>query len=137
MEEQRTFENQGQFSLCQWVQQRLPDMHEGYLDAMTAEAVRAHLTVCYICAREYDEMLMTIKLVETLPFVEPVKDHAPAIMAAILRQPGHSFQAPVVEMETKISLKSAVSALAKVFRLPRTTTGQQRQADPRDRMRWH
>jgi len=108
-----------QFSLCVRVKERLPDLLEGYLDAMTAEAIRAHLAVCYLCSKEYNEMQQTIRLVETLPFVEPLKDYAPAIMAALKEQSGYPFQTPVVEMETKTTLR-LVS-----FR-PRTTTGRQR-----------
>lgn len=84
MEENRLYETPDEsFSLCVRVRERLPDLIEGYLDAMTAEALRAHLAVCYFCAREYSEMQQAIKLVETLPFVEPHRDYAPAIMAAL------------------------------------------------------
>ena len=89
MEENRLYETHEEgFSLCARMRERLPDLMEGYLDAMTAEAVRAHLSVCYICARVYDEMERTIKLVETLPFVDPRKDFGPSIMAAIESQHG-------------------------------------------------
>ncbi len=106
------------YSLCVWVRERLPDLHEGFLDAATAETIRAHLSVCFLCAREYNEMESTIRHIEHLPFVEPVMDHAPAIMAAVRSQSGHSFRSPVVEVETE--------ALRRVS-VPRTTTGQQRQ----------
>jgi predicted anti-sigma-YlaC factor YlaD len=89
MEENRLYENPEEgFSLCTRVRERLPDLLEGYLDAMTAEAIRAHLSVCYMCARLFGEMEQTIKLVETLPFVDPAKDYAPSIMAAIQQQTG-------------------------------------------------
>ena len=89
MEENRLFETHEEgFSLCQRMQQRLPDLLEGYLDAMTAEAVRAHISVCYMCAKLFGEMEQTIKLVETLPFVDPGRDFAPGIMAAIQQQAG-------------------------------------------------
>jgi hypothetical protein len=119
MEENRLYENPEQFSLCIRVRERLPDLLEGYLDAMAAEAIRAHLSVCFMCAKVFGEMERTIRLVETLPFAEPIEDFAPAIMAALRAQapPGHPFQTPVVEMETEI--------LRDVSR-PRTTTGQQR-----------
>jgi len=91
MEENRLYETHEEgFSLCQRMQQRLPDLLEGYLDAMTAEAVRAHLSVCYMCAKLFGEMEHTIKLVETLPFVDPGRDFAPGIMAAIQQQAGGS-----------------------------------------------
>ena len=80
MEQNTAFENQG-FSLCVRVRERLPELLEGYLDALTAEAIRAHLAVCYQCSREYREMQQTVRLVETLPFVEPNRDFTPAIMA--------------------------------------------------------
>ena len=116
MEENRLYESpQEGYSLCLWVRERLPDLQEGYLDAMTAEAVRAHLSVCFLCMKEYNEMEQTVKLVEGLPFVDPQKDHSPAIMAALEEQSGYSFQAPVVEMETETLVSK-----------PRTTTGHQR-----------
>src|SRR2546421_6752822 len=121
MEENRlSFEPPEQFSLCVWVRERLPDHLEGYLDALTAEAIRAHLAVCYLCQREFTEMQQTIRLVEHLPFVEPGRDFAPRVMAAIQATqgaespPGYFFQAPVVEMETETL--DRLSA-------PRTTTG--------------
>ena len=117
MEQQQTFEEHD-FSLCKRIQERLPDLLEGYLDTLTAEAVRAHLAVCYQCARHLREMEQTIRLIETLPFAEPMHDHAPAIMAAIEKQPGDFFQAPVVEVETPF--------VKRVFGWPRTTTGRQR-----------
>jgi len=83
MEEYSLHENQEQFSLCTRMRDRLPDLIEGYLDAITAEAVRAHLSACFLCAKVFHEMERTIKLVETLPFVEPTRDHAPTIMAAL------------------------------------------------------
>ena len=83
-----------QFSLCARVRERLPDLLEGYLDAVTAEAIRAHLYVCYMCARLFGEMEQTIKLVETLPFVDPGKDFAPQIMAALQQQVGAAERRP-------------------------------------------
>jgi hypothetical protein len=121
MEEQQTFEEHD-FSLCKRVQERLPDLLEGYLDSMAAEAVRAHLAVCYQCSHHFSELQQTVRLIETLPFVEPKHDYAPAIVAAIEQQPGHSFQAPVVEMETK--------TLRLVSLQPRTITGRQRHFFP-------
>lgn len=117
MEQHETREEQG-FSLCKRIQERLPDLLEGYLDTLTAEAVRAHLAVCYQCSREYREMEQTIRLIESLPFSEPRRDFTPAIMAAIERQPGHSFRSPVVEVET--------AHLMRYFAWPRTTTGRER-----------
>lgn len=123
MEENRLYEGPGEsFSLCVWVRERLPDLIEGYLESMVAEAVRAHLAVCYLCAKEYNEMERTIKLVETLPFVEMEKDLTPTIMAALEEQSGYSFQTPVVEVETEAALAGSAA------RWPRTTTGQQRPA---------
>ena len=52
--------------------ERLPDLQEGYLDAMTMEAVRAHLSVCFLCMKEYNELEQTVRMVENLPFVEPL-----------------------------------------------------------------
>jgi len=119
MEENRLYQSPDErFSLCIWVRQRLPDYQEGLLDAMTVEAVRAHLSVCYLCMKEYSELEQTVRLVETLPFVEPEKDHAPAIMAALRAQPGHSFRSPVVEVEA--------AALNALLSEPRSTTGRQR-----------
>ncbi len=89
-------------------------MQEGLLDAMTAEAIRAHLSVCYLCAKEYDEMEQTVRLIETLPFVEPARSYAPSIMAALKRQPDSFFQAPMAEMETE-----AIDLLSE----PRSVTG--------------
>jgi len=117
MEEFTTFE-QNEFSLCVRVRERLPELLDGFLDAVTAEAIRAHLATCYQCSRDFRELQQTVRLVESLPFVEPVRDHAPAIMAAIERQSGHSFQTPVVEMETEGTLRFSF--------LPRTTNGLKR-----------
>ena len=101
MEENRVFEYEEGFSLCLRVRERLQDLYEGYLDAMTAEAIRAHLNICYLCNREYRDLEQTVRLIETLPFAEPIKDFTPAIMTAIRGQSGYSFQAPVVEVETE------------------------------------
>src|SRR6266567_1189355 len=118
MEENRLFESPVEgYSLCIWVKERLPDLQEGYLDAMTAEAVRAHLSVCFLCMKEKNELEQTVKLVETLPFVEPLRDYSPEIMAAIESQPGYSFQDPVVEVEAE--------ALRRASK-PRPATGGQR-----------
>lgn len=84
MDESRLYESYDEgFSLCARVRESLPDLVEGLLDAMTAEAVRAHLAACFLCKREYDELQATIRLLETLPFVDPAKDFAPIIMASI------------------------------------------------------
>ena len=126
MSENRLYESDSHdegFSLCARVRERLPDLVEGYLDAMTAEAIRAHLSACYMCAKVFDEMERTIKLVETLPFVDPRKDFGPSIMSAIQSQTGNSFQAPVVEMETE----TRVGAFLRLSS-PRTITGHQRRA---------
>lgn len=119
MEENRNIEeSSGGFSLCQSVRERLPDLLEGYLDAMAAEAIRAHLASCFLCQAEYKSMAETIRLVESLPFVDSGRDFAPAIMAALRGQSEHSFQAPVVEMEAEASLR--------LLTLPRITNGHQR-----------
>src|SRR5690348_9405837 len=119
MEENRLYETPMEgYSLCIWVRERLPDLQEGYLDAMTAEAMRAHLSVCFLCTKEYNELQQTVRLVETLPFVEPHTDFAPMIMAAIESHPASSFQSPMVEMEMEALRRSSQ---------PRSTTGQERQ----------
>jgi hypothetical protein len=128
MEENRLDQTPEQgYSLCARIQERLPDLVEGYLDAMTAEAIRAHLSVCYFCAKLFGEMEQTVKLVETLPFADPGKDFAPSIMTAIRSQSGHSFQAPVVEVETQKGIG---------IPQPRTTTGQQRPDRSTRTKRW-
>jgi hypothetical protein len=84
MEERSLYNDEvGEFSLCRQVQEQLPELVEGYLDAVAAEAVRAHVAVCFICARELREIEITIRVVETLPFFETSRDFAPSIMAAI------------------------------------------------------
>lgn len=75
------------FSLCVRVQEQLQDYIEGYLDAVTAEAVRAHLAVCALCQRNYKELRQTIRLIETLPFATPGRDYAEAVQAAIKQKP--------------------------------------------------
>ena len=45
--------------------------------------------------------LAGLRAVETLPFVDPIRDYTPSVMAAIQRQSGYSFQAPVVEVEAE------------------------------------
>ncbi len=117
MELNSQYEHPEQFSLCLKVRENIHEYIEGYLDALTMESIRAHLSVCYLCQKEYNEIMETIKLVETLPYSEPSKDFAPLIMAAIESRSGDFFQAPVVEMETE-----ALKRLS----APRTTTGQQR-----------
>jgi anti-sigma factor RsiW len=93
MDESRLYESYEEgFSLCTRVRESLPELLEGLLDAMTAEAIRAHLKACYLCKREYDEMQATIRLLEALPFVDPAKDFAPVIMASITRQKLNPFQ---------------------------------------------
>jgi len=76
------------FSLCVRVQEQLQDFVEGYLDAVAAEAVRAHLAVCLLCRRSYRELRQTIRIVETLPFMDPGRDYASAVRAAIEPKPG-------------------------------------------------
>jgi len=76
-----------QFSLCLRVRAQLQDYVEGYLDLVTAETVRAHLAVCALCNREHAEILETIRLVRTLPFVSPRRDYAGPITAAIAARP--------------------------------------------------
>ncbi len=76
------------FSLCLRVQEQLQDYIEGYLDSVAAEAVRAHLAVCVICQRNYDELRQTIRLIETLPFMSPGRDYSSAIRAAITPKTG-------------------------------------------------
>lgn len=133
MENREYMEASGEgFSLCAWVQERLPEMVEGYLEALTAEAIRAHLAVCYLCAKEYSEMERTIKLVETLPFAEPHKDVTSTIMATIAEmesQSDHSFPSPVVEVETEVALKRLVPFLTLVS-VPQSATGCPRQGSP-------
>lgn len=136
MEQNTYFEHPEQFSLCQRVRERLPDLVEGYLDAVAVEAVRAHLAVCFFCQKEYREMQQTIRLIETLPFVEPNRDFAPAVMAAIRAESGSFFQTPVVEMETTNPLN--VSARPRSTNrherpYPLETTDADLQAHPFDR----
>jgi anti-sigma factor RsiW len=71
------------FSLCVQIQEQLQDYLEGYLDAVAAEAVRAHLAVCALCQRHYRELRQTIRLIETLPFMSPGRDYTAAVRAAI------------------------------------------------------
>ncbi len=119
MEENRLYQTPTDgYSLCIWVRERLPDLQEGYLDAMTTEAVRAHLSVCFLCLKEYNELEQTVRLVENLPFMEPSKDYAPVILAAIESQSGRSFHTPMVEMEIEAMMRAS---------RPRTTTGHERQ----------
>lgn len=95
MDENRLYEGPDEtFSLCAKMQERFPDLLEGYLDAMTAEAVRAHIAVCFFCARMFGEMEHTIKLIETLPFVDPGRDFGPSIIAAIQEQIGGAERRP-------------------------------------------
>jgi len=120
MEENRVFEHEEGFSLCLRVRERLQDLYEGYLDAMVAETIRAHLNSCFQCNREYRDLEQTIRLIETLPYAEPIQDFTPAIMTAIRGQSGYSFQAPVVEVETSIvsSPQSIIKAYPRQVRIP-------------------
>ena len=61
---------------------------------MTAEAIRAHLSVCYLCARLFGEMEHTIKLIDTMPMVDLDQDYAPSIMSAIQQQTGQTDRKP-------------------------------------------
>lgn len=76
-------EHPEQFSLCLKVRAQLQHYLEGYLDVVEAETVRAHLAVCVLCHREYVELEQTIRLVRTLPYLQPARDFAPTIMQAI------------------------------------------------------
>lgn len=88
MDDKRLYETQEEqqegYNVCTQMQGRLPDLLEGCLDAMTTQAIRAHLSVCYFCSRLYGEMERTITLVDSMPMVDPMKDFAPSIMAAIV-----------------------------------------------------
>ncbi len=119
MEENRVFEHEEGFSLCLRVRERLQDLYEGYLDAMVAETIRAHLNSCFQCNREYRDLEQTIRLIETLPYAEPIQDFTPAIMTAIRGQSGYSFQTPVVEVETSIvsSPRSITKAYQRQLRI--------------------
>src|SRR5688500_3572808 len=114
MEENRVFEHEEGFSLCLRVRERLQDLYEGYLDAMVAETIRAHLNSCFQCNREYRDLEQTIRLIETLPYAEPIRDYTPMIMTAIRGQSGYSFQAPVVEVETE-DLVSSPQSITKAY----------------------
>jgi len=84
MDETKFYEtHEDGYTACTRTKESLPDLIEGYLDNVTAEAVRAHLRVCFFCAKLYGEMERTITLVETMPIADPLKDFAPDIMAKI------------------------------------------------------
>jgi hypothetical protein len=122
MEQNNTYEESSQFSLCVSVQGKLQDLIEGYLDAMTAESIRAHIAVCYFCEKELNDLEQTIRLIETLPYAQTSQNFEAAIMAAIDAQSDQCFQAPVVEVETQKEVGFS--------RKPRTITGlTQRQLD--------
>ena len=73
-------------------------------------------------------MEQTVRLIETLPFVEPHRSYAPSIMAALKRQPESFFQAPMAEMETE-----AIDLLSE----PRSATGHtKRRVSLRDFQFW-
>jgi len=72
-----------EYSLCLRVRGQLQDYIEGYLDAVAAETVRAHLAVCALCNKEYCELQETIRLIQTLPYLAPSRDFAPPILDAI------------------------------------------------------
>lgn len=80
-EEQAT--NEEHVVLCVRIQEQMPDLLEGFLDAVTEEAVRAHIAVCYLCSAEFNALERTIMLVETLPFVEPGHDLSAVVKAAV------------------------------------------------------
>jgi hypothetical protein len=89
MDDKRLYEtevNAEGYSLCSRIREQIPDLLEGCLDVMTSQAIRAHLSVCYFCAKIYGDMERTITLVETMPVVDPMKDFGPAIMAKIQSQ---------------------------------------------------
>ena len=86
MDDKRLYETESSdegYVQCARTQERLPDLLEGCLDAMTAQAIRAHLSVCYFCSKLYGEMERTITLVDSMPLADPMKDFGPSIMAAI------------------------------------------------------
>jgi hypothetical protein len=86
MDDKRLYENESHeegYTVCVRIQDRLPDLLEGCLDAMTTQAIRAHLSVCYFCSRIYGEMERTLSLVDSMPLVDPMKDFGPSIMSAI------------------------------------------------------
>jgi hypothetical protein len=84
MDDNRLYETEEEgYNVCSRIQDRLPDFLEGYLDLMTSQAIRAHLSVCYFCSKLYGEMERTITLVDSMPLVDPMKDFGPSIMAAI------------------------------------------------------
>lgn len=72
-----------QSSICVSVREQMQDFMEGFLDTLTEEAVRAHIAVCFLCARNLDELKRTIRLVESLPFIDMRANFAPRIMEAI------------------------------------------------------
>lgn len=78
--------NEEHVVLCVKIQEQMPDLLEGFLDAVTEEAIRAHIAVCYLCSTEFTAMERTIMLVETLPFVEPGHDLASVVKAAVRDQ---------------------------------------------------
>ncbi|NUQ71342.1 MAG: hypothetical protein HUU17_11050 [Chthonomonadales bacterium] len=79
-------EHPEQYSVCLTIRAQMQDYIEGYLDAVAAEAVRAHIAVCGLCSREHAELIRTMRLVHTLPFMAPMRDLAPGILSAIKPQ---------------------------------------------------
>jgi len=75
-----------QSSICVGIREQMQDFMEGFLDTLAEEAVRAHIAVCFLCARNLDELKRTIRMVESLPFVEMRANFAPRIMEAIEAQ---------------------------------------------------
>ena len=75
-------------SLCDRVQETLPALleNDGSIRPEMATAIRAHLSGCADCAREYREMQQLIALIETMPLAEMPRDYSMEIMQRIERQ---------------------------------------------------
>ena len=71
------------FSVCENIRKQLPDFLEGCLDDVSAEVVRAHISVCVLCERFLNEMQKTISLIESLPIADRAEDLSPRIISSI------------------------------------------------------
>lgn len=70
---------------CREVQPLLPDLIEDQLPPETARQVRAHLTDCTICQREYQALRDVIAALEVFPIMAEPRDLTVRVMAQIER----------------------------------------------------
>ena len=90
-------------SLCDRVRDTLPALleNDGGIRPEMATAIRAHLSGCAECTREYRQLQKLASLIETMPLAEMPKDYSALIMRQIERQADPVFASQIASSNPK------------------------------------